>query len=1183
MSAEDAVTDDHKSSSVFVGTSKPRFDGFEPKPTADVGFSRVIQPDEPEASEPKADPEASEPDSTEPESGEQAALVPVDPEGPRVKIVPHIEIDYSNYTKIDYPRVDPAVKLRSVQEEAIDTYFSETVKRRVIISLPTGTGKTITGLSIAGRVNGRVLWIAHRDELIEQPAQEIQENFPGLNYGIEKASQTQGAGRRVVISSIQTLSRKGRLAKLMHGAPFDLVIYDECHHVTAAQSMRVLSWLGCFREDERGPRLLGLTATIERSDKTSLGHVFEDVVYSLSIQEAIELGFLVPPKSIKVYLPFGRLKKGKDGDVSISDADREAERLGVAKANAVAIAVNCGSRKTIVFTTSVDQSKRTAEECQKLGIKAEWVSGSPYMNKTERKAALKRFANNEIQVLTCADLLCLDQETEILTRSGWVGMDEMTEDHLVANWSDGEIFFAKPKAIYRRSRAHGEAMVSLPSNRCSIRVTDRHALVWRTRGAKAWRKSEAMDLVVEKSGAVIEIPVSGVCAPEKFSSVGVRKTATELKRLVSAAAFNIRNREGYDWDSSFAEGERRVRHRYIELREKAPDELTQDECMLIGLWIADGSKSKLQSGGVEYTISQGVDWPILVEWVEDRLRAVGVDYRKRLNPAKNAWIFSLPRGTGGGSQERRGVFAFEAYLDKDGSEMLWGLNEQQFDALLFGYWVGDGLHKQGDMKPREGYRASGANVKLMEKLQAIAVCRGYRTSLRKRKNGVSKIDGRQFWIYLFQWRKASTHIVSGRINRHRPAQSKRLQVETEWKNEFVWCVKSDSGNIVTRRRGTVSIVGNCEGYDDKSISAVVIARPTMSQPRWIQMAGRGLRTHAHKIDCLLIDIGCSDHRLVTADILLKTQEGKIKRKPRRRTDVPVDSNTEWTRLQSYLRSARIDTIEHGEITFARVTDDLIVTAAMDSNLVILRRVDKGGEDLWVIEHKGLVYTMEPLTLQECMSVCDTLMPSFGGSAKPDSPEWDKATEGPTPPPGIMPGARPEATRIVDPSAQLPLAMKFVTGTDPAELVDRVNQDLMNTNAATFARGLRLAFSKKRCHLLDVSKGAPANRHKWGWAIRDAHPSSGARDAHLSPGARDACGPMVGWIYQDIVCVDPSVVELARQMLRESGEKDVDIKTSMLRTHLGVVSRTFKNMRRDWIKVKAKDVEPSDDEIEELPA
>lgn len=741
---------------VVIGSTRPKFDGHEPAATSEIGFKRDVEPDD----------ETSESTAVVPVGQSTDVVLAPDVEVARTKVLPHIEMDYSKSPPINYRRIDPNINLRSVQEEAIEAYVSETEKRRVIISLPTGCGKTITGLSIAGRVNGRVLWIAHRDELIEQPSEEIRRMFPEIvdDFGVEKASTRKGSGKRLVISSIQTLSRKNRLEPLLRGAPFSVVVYDECHHATSAQSMRVLSWLGCFREDGKGPRLLGLTATIERSDKTSLGHVFEDVVYSLPIQEAIRQGFLVPPKPIKVCLPINKKAlRTVEGDYAASDLDRELARVDAATATAAAIMAHCKGRKTIVFCVSVDQSKRTAEACAKLGFRSAWASGLPYMNKTERKRTLKAFTDGKLDVLVSAELLC-------------------------------------------------------------------------------------------------------------------------------------------------------------------------------------------------------------------------------------------------------------------------------------------------------------------------------------------------------------------------------------------------------------------EGYDERSISAVVIARPTKSRARYVQQAGRGLRTCQHKTDCLLVDIvGASDLGFVTGDILLQKPKDKIKRKPRRRTEVPVDSSTEWKRIQSYLRSAKVDLIEHGELTFARASDDLIVTAAMDKQLVILRRAGESGADLWVIEHKGIIYTMEPLTLQEAMSVCDTLLPSFGGGAKPNSPEWDAATDGPTPPPGIMPN---EATQIMDPAAQLPLAMKFVSGADTVDLAERVNNDIMNANSARFARGLRMAFEAKKCHLLSIDKNFPEDRHKWGWLDTPKARIS------LPPAASEACGPMVGWVYQDIICVDPGAsVDIAREMLKESGEKDADIRTSLLRTHLGTINRTFKDVRRDWIKVKIDAVYP----------
>lgn len=68
-----------------------------------------------------------------------------------------------------------------------------------------------------------------------------------------------------------------------------------------------------------------------------------------------------------------------------------------------------------------------------------------------------------------------------------------------------------------------------------------------------------------------------------------------------------------------------------------------------------------------------------------------------------------------------------------------------------------------------------------------------------------------------------------------------LQVEEGWKDERVWCVTSDSGNIITRRRGSVTVMGNTEGFDAPASSMVAMARPTRSLTLYAQMLGRGLR------------------------------------------------------------------------------------------------------------------------------------------------------------------------------------------------------------------------------------------------------------------------------------------------------------------------------------------------------
>ena len=64
----------------------------------------------------------------------------------------------------------------------------------------------------------------------------------------------------------------------------------------------------------------------------------------------------------------------------------------------------------------------------------------------------------------------------------------------------------------------------------------------------------------------------------------------------------------------------------------------------------------------------------------------------------------------------------------------------------------------------------------------------------------------------------------------------------------------------------------CEGYDEPSIEAVIIARPTKSAGLFQQMVGRGLRLYPNKKDCIVLDFGDQAHSLCTLGVLLSDSD-----------------------------------------------------------------------------------------------------------------------------------------------------------------------------------------------------------------------------------------------------------------------------------------------------------------------
>ncbi len=263
--------------------------------------------------------------------------------------------------------------------------------------LPTGAGKTVTGLSLAKRMGGRCLWLAHREELISQPAQTARVVWPEATHGIVKAEQNQFM-RDVVFASIQSAQQPRRLEQLA-AQGFGLVVIDEAHRALATGYRALIERLGCYKEG--GPQLLGLTATPERSDSGALDEVFQGVVFHLGINTAIEQGYLLAPtvieRSIKLDLDAVTVSRGDYGQKQLDLALMQAGIVGEIVA---AYEENCLARKTIVFVVSVAQAHAVADALKARGHAAAAVSGET--EPTTRKRILRELASGELRcVVNC--------------------------------------------------------------------------------------------------------------------------------------------------------------------------------------------------------------------------------------------------------------------------------------------------------------------------------------------------------------------------------------------------------------------------------------------------------------------------------------------------------------------------------------------------------------------------------------------------------------------------------------------------------------------------------------------------------------------------------------------------------------------------------------------------------------
>jgi len=285
--------------------------------------------------------------------------------------------------------------LRPYQLKAVAKFneFLARGKRRGVLVLPTGCGKTRTGLAIVASRRVRTLWIAHRDELLRQPAKQIALVWPEAQTGIVKGAENGCDARDVVFASIQTLARGKRLAEC---GKFDLVVVDECHHAVAASYRTVLNALGC--------PVLGLTAT---PDREGLAQVFEEIFYQLTVIEAIRSGFLCKlAEPVRVELPKLDLNRvaTQNGDFAPGQLARALKAAHVARVTASAIARHAHGRKSIaVFTADVEQAQQTEAELRRMGITSATVHAGTSLD--ERKALLGQFEAGAIRSMCSRDVL----------------------------------------------------------------------------------------------------------------------------------------------------------------------------------------------------------------------------------------------------------------------------------------------------------------------------------------------------------------------------------------------------------------------------------------------------------------------------------------------------------------------------------------------------------------------------------------------------------------------------------------------------------------------------------------------------------------------------------------------------------------------------------------------------------
>lgn len=694
------------------------------------------------------------------------------------------------------------IELRYYQREAVDAifkYFQHSTGNPLVV-LPTGAGKSLTMAAfiheaIQAYPSTRVLLLTHVKELIEQDAQAIINYWHEAPVGIWSASVGQKQKQQITVAGIQSIHRLP--AKF---ADTDLIIVDEAHLIPRSGGTMYRKFLDALLKYNPAVKVIGLTATEYRTDSGLLvegdERVFTDVAYSINVGRLIKEGYLCP------LVMKGGATKADLSNVHVrgneyipAEAQKAMDHDHLIEGALTEVAQFAADRKHILgFCAGVEHAYHCMQKARERGWTANYVHGA--MSSTERDMIINSFKQGKIRFLFNANILttgfdftaidciimlrptkstglyCLDDKTEILTSQGWKAIGEVNAGDCVPslNMETGKGQWAGVLSSIERETYAEENFVSYVAPRADFRVTDNHNMLFCT--TNEWEPH----------------------APQY--------------RLDTAANM-----------ASFADGVRVPTA--VEIDQPGVP-LTDAEIYFIGMMLTDGTWSAFQAG-----ISQSERHPEIIDRIEKCLTDCGLLWKKRKIKAKTQfneryprWTYSISAGKPRNGVDGSGFRHLMPYMDKDFSQSLLSLSRRQFVVLMKAINDGDGFKVEKspgcDWTPRSWTICSARKI-FVDRLQALASIHGFTGNLRYEQG-----KSRKNPIYILTVTPQAWRSIGG--------SGQRPQMTTSPAGkERVWCVETETGTIITRRNGKVTVMGNC------------------------QIMGRGLRKHKDKENTLVLD------------------------------------------------------------------------------------------------------------------------------------------------------------------------------------------------------------------------------------------------------------------------------------------------------------------------------------------
>jgi type I restriction enzyme, R subunit len=318
-----------------------------------------------------------------------------------------IETEQENIIKQDYYSDGGNKTPRYYQLLAINKTIEAIAKgqNRILLVMATGTGKTFTAFQIIWRLwksktKKRILFLADRNILVDQT---MTNDFKPFGSAMTKIKKRQiNKSYEIYLSLYQAVTgseEEKNIYKQFSPTFFDLVVIDECHRGSAAEDSNWRQILTYFSSATH----IGLTATPKETKDISNIDYFGDPIYTYSLKQGIDDGFLAPYKVVRIDLDKDltgwRPDKGKvdkygneieDRIYNQKDYDRslvlEKRTELVAKKISDFLKETNRFDKTIVFCDNIDHAERMRQAL---------VNENPDLSAIESKYVMRITGDNE--------------------------------------------------------------------------------------------------------------------------------------------------------------------------------------------------------------------------------------------------------------------------------------------------------------------------------------------------------------------------------------------------------------------------------------------------------------------------------------------------------------------------------------------------------------------------------------------------------------------------------------------------------------------------------------------------------------------------------------------------------------------------------------------------------------------